>query len=191
MDCGAAISPMFGAPGRTASNPDVRHGQTRTHLTSQTSAPINPGNSGGALVDLEDKVVGIPTLAATDPQLGGAVSGIGFGIPSNVAVDIANQLISHGRVVDSHRAYLGVQAVDVTGAPGALVYSARSGGSAAAAGITPGDLITAINGTATPDSAALTEVLANLAPGQSVRIAIVRPDGTRATVTATLGELPG
>jgi putative serine protease PepD len=66
----------------------------------QTSAEINPGNSGGALVDLAGDVVGIPTLAALDPQFGDtAAAGIGFAIPSNVAVDVAGQLIAHGRVV--------------------------------------------------------------------------------------------
>jgi S1-C subfamily serine protease len=65
----------------------------------QTSAEINPGNSGGALVDLAGDVVGIPTLAALDPQLGDtAAAGIGFAIPSNVVVDIAGQLIASGHV---------------------------------------------------------------------------------------------
>jgi S1-C subfamily serine protease len=65
----------------------------------QTSAEINPGNSGGALVDLAGHVVGIPTLAALDPQLGNsAAAGIGFAISSNTAVDFANQLIANGRV---------------------------------------------------------------------------------------------
>jgi putative serine protease PepD len=66
----------------------------------QTSAEINPGNSGGALVDLGGNVVGVPTLAAADPQFGNAVAaGIGFAIPSNVVVDVAKQLIANGRVV--------------------------------------------------------------------------------------------
>jgi putative serine protease PepD len=68
----------------------------------QTSAEINPGNSGGALVDLAGDVVGIPTLAALDPQLGDtAAPGIGFAIPSNVVVDVAGQLVAHGRVVST------------------------------------------------------------------------------------------
>jgi putative serine protease PepD len=66
----------------------------------QTSAEINPGNSGGALVDLAGEVVGIPTLTALDPELGNtAAAGIGFAIPSNVVVDVAGQLVGHGRVV--------------------------------------------------------------------------------------------
>ena len=64
----------------------------------QTSAAINAGNSGGALVDLQGKVVGIPTLAATDPQLGGgAAPGIGFAIPSNIVTNVADQLIQRER----------------------------------------------------------------------------------------------
>ena len=49
----------------------------------QTSAAINPGNSGGALVDLAGQVIGIPTLAAIDPEMGGEAPGIGFAIDSN------------------------------------------------------------------------------------------------------------
>ncbi len=66
----------------------------------QTSAAINPGNSGGALVDINGRVIGIPTLAATDPQLGGAAAGIGFAIPSNVVTSIASQLIKNGKVTE-------------------------------------------------------------------------------------------
>ena len=68
----------------------------------QTSAPINPGNSGGALVNLTNQVVGIPTLAVSDPQIGGAAAGIGFAIPSNTVKLIADQLIASGRVTKSH-----------------------------------------------------------------------------------------
>jgi putative serine protease PepD len=61
----------------------------------QTSAEINPGNSGGALVNLQGQVIGIPTLAAVDPQLGnGAAPGIGFAIPSNTVHGVANQLLA-------------------------------------------------------------------------------------------------
>jgi putative serine protease PepD len=60
----------------------------------QTSAEINPGNSGGALVDLSGRVIGIPTLAAVDPQMGGSQApGIGFAIDSNTVRRVAGALI--------------------------------------------------------------------------------------------------
>src|SRR5207302_10941916 len=63
----------------------------------QTSAAINPGNSGGALVDIEGRVIGIPTLAAIDPELGGSAPGIGFALPSNLVKDIAGQIVAYGK----------------------------------------------------------------------------------------------
>jgi putative serine protease PepD len=95
---------IVSALGRTVDEP----GGAALPNVVQTSAPINPGNSGGALVNLEGQVVGIPTLAATDPELGGTAPGIGFAIPSALVTDIAGQLVAHGRVVTSHRAFLGV-----------------------------------------------------------------------------------
>jgi putative serine protease PepD len=157
----------------------------------QTSAPINPGNSGGALVNLQGQVIGIPTLAATDPQLGGgAAPGIGFAIPSNTVRDIATQLISQGKVTNSHRAWLGVE-VAATTSGGLLVTKVRAGGPAAKAGVRAGELITAVDGTATPDAASLADVLAGLDPGQSVTVTVARPDGARQTLRVTLGQLPG
>jgi S1-C subfamily serine protease len=121
--------------------------------TIQTSAPINPGNSGGGLVDLNGHVIGIPTLAAVDPQLGGgAAPGIGFAIPSNTVKLIADQLIASGRVTNSGRAALGLSGTTVTtlgGQPvGVLVRSSAQ--AAKAAGIQAGDIITAVNGKPTP-----------------------------------------
>jgi len=64
----------------------------------QTSAEINPGNSGGALVDLSGRVIGIPTLAALDPEFGGTQApGIGFAIPSSTVQRVAHRLIGLGR----------------------------------------------------------------------------------------------
>ena len=62
----------------------------------QTSAEINPGNSGGALVDLSGRVIGVPTVVALDPQIGGAAPGIGFAIPSNTVDRVAGGLIASG-----------------------------------------------------------------------------------------------
>ena len=156
----------------------------------QTSAPINPGNSGGALVDLEGQVVGIPTLAATDPQMGGAAAGIGFAIPSSTVRDIAGQLISQGKVTNSHRAWLGVE-VAATTSGGVLVTKVQPGGPAAKAGLRAGELVTAVQGTATPDPGTLGDVLAGLRPGQTVTVRITRPDGSTRTTKVTLGQFPG
>jgi putative serine protease PepD len=156
----------------------------------QTSAAINPGNSGGALVDLHGQVIGIPTLAALDPQLGGAQApGIGFAIPSNVAKRIADQLIANGRVVRSGRAYLGVRVATIVGG-GVLVSAIVPGGPAAKAGVKQGDTILAIDGKPTPTADVLVSVLANLHPGQKVPVKLLR-HGKKITVTMTLGELAG
>jgi S1-C subfamily serine protease len=155
----------------------------------QTTAAINPGNSGGALVNLKQQVVGIPTLAATDPQLGGgAAPGIGFAIPSNTVTLIANQLIQTGTVANSGRAALGAQFAN-TGGHGALVSSVVSGGPAALAGIMAGDTVTAVNGIAVTGLQAVADTLITLKPGQQVTVDLVHSDSTTATVTVTLGEL--
>ncbi len=62
----------------------------------QTSAAINPGNSGGALVDLSGHVIGIPTLAAVDPEMGAEAPGIGFAIDSNTVRHVAATLVGSG-----------------------------------------------------------------------------------------------
>ena len=155
----------------------------------QTSAAINPGNSGGALVDVEGLVIGIPTLAATDPELGGSAPGIGFALPSNLVKDIAGQIVADGKVVDPHRAYLGVTVGDATN--GVVVASVTTGGPAAKAGIHIGDLIVSVDGQPTSTTALLSEVLAELKPGQTVPVAVTSQNGAKATVQVTLGTFPG
>jgi putative serine protease PepD len=159
-------------------------------LMIQTSAAINPGNSGGALADLEGRVIGIPTLAATDPELGGtAAPGIGFAIPSNLVKDIATQIIRFGHVVHSHRAYLGVRIGDTNA--GVLVQSVTSGGPAAKAGLVEGDVITAVNGHATLTVDDLTSAVSKLRPGTTVSLAVVTQQGAHKTLRLTLGTFPG
>ncbi len=161
----------------------------------QTSAPINPGNSGGALVTLNNEVVGIPTLTISDPQIGGAAAGIGFAIPSNSVKLIADQLISTGKVTQSGRAALGVKVrtvVDTMGnVTGVGVVTVTPGGPADKAGIRQDDIVLSVNGIATPNSTALAEALATLKPGRRVPVGIQHTDGTKETVTVTLGQLPG
>jgi S1-C subfamily serine protease len=160
-------------------------------LTSaiQTSAPINPGNSGGALVELDGEVIGIPTLAALDPQLGGSQApGIGFAIPSNTVRDIADQMVKYHKVLRTGRGWLGVSIASLTGG-GVLVAGVRAGGPADKAGIQPGDLIVSVDGMPTPSADDLTTVLATLKPGRRVTVEVER-DGARKKLQVTLGELP-
>jgi S1-C subfamily serine protease len=162
--------------------------------TVQTSAAINPGNSGGGLVDLNAEVIGIPTLAATDQQLGGgAAPGIGFAIPSNTAKRIADQLISQGKVTNSGRAALGIQAAQVSdssGQPaGVAVVTVTPGGPADKAGLKEGDVIIAINGQPTLSLADLQGVLAGLKPGDTATVTVAHANGSHSDVKVTLGSL--
>jgi S1-C subfamily serine protease len=170
----------------------VSEGPTGAVLASavQTSAPINPGNSGGALVDIDGHVIGIPTLAALDPQLGGSQApGIGFAIPSNTVRRIADQLIATGHVTNSGRAYLGVRAASGVGGAGVIVAGVERGGPADKAGIRPGEVITAIDGDPVPSTEGLATVLAQHKPGDTVKVDLVDPDGAKRSVTVTLGQL--
>jgi S1-C subfamily serine protease len=156
--------------------------------TIQTSAAINPGNSGGALVDLTGSVVGIPTLAAGSP-FGGSAPGIGFAIPSNTVTDIGGQIAEHGRVVNSHRAFLGVSAATLAPANGVLVTKVLPGTGAAKAGLRAGDVIVSVNGKPTPTLDAFAALLAGLKPESSARVVVAGP--RKATLKVRLGELPG
>ncbi len=158
----------------------------------QTSAAINPGNSGGALVNLNDQVIGIPTLAAVQPQSGGAAPGIGFAIPSDTVRDIAGQLIADGKVTHSDRAALDISAQTVANADGQPagvgVVAVKPGGAAERAGIQAGDIILAVAGQATPSLNALEGVLASHKPGDKVQVKVSR-NGSESTVEVTLGSL--
>src|SRR6476661_5342124 len=159
-------------------------------MVIQTSAAINPGNSGGALVDIEGRVIGIPTLAATDPQLGGSAAGIGFALPSNLVKDIAGQIVAKGKVVDSHRAFLGIRVGDTNG-NGVIVGAVTPGGAAAKAGIRVADTIEAVHHSPTPTTVELAAVLAELRPGQNVPVVVKQENGARAIKRVTLGAYPG
>jgi S1-C subfamily serine protease len=154
----------------------------------QTSAPINPGNSGGALVDLNSEVVGIPTLAALDPEFGATpAAGIGFAISSTTVTRIAHQLISSGKVTSSGRAFLGVRIATLLSG-GVLVTSVVPGGPAASAGIKPGDVVVAINKTPLQTADDLATALATVKPGTTVRVTVAR-NGRKLTIDVKVGEL--
>ncbi|MFJ2817888.1 S1C family serine protease [Streptomyces sp. NPDC087294] len=158
----------------------------------QTSAAINPGNSGGALVNLNGQVIGIPTLAATDPDLGGsAAPGIGFAIPGTMVKTIADQIVKDGKVTDSGRAALGITGRTVVDdqyrAAGVAVVQVKSGGAADKAGIQPGDIIVGLGDTTVTTITSLSETLASERPGEKTTVTFTR-NGDRKKADVTLGE---
>ena len=160
----------------------------------QTDAAINPGNSGGPLLDSSGRVVGVNTQILSES--GGNV-GIGFAVPSDTVVRIADQLIEDGT---AELAFLGVGGEGVTaeladreGLPedleGLFVGTVTPGSGAEAAGIEPGDVIVAIDGDPVTDNAELAAAVVKRDVGAEVEVRLVR-DGDERTVTATLGTRP-
>ena len=145
----------------------------------QTDAAINHGNSGGPLVDLHGNLIGINT--AILPGNGGGNQGIGFAIPINMAHDVMDQLIAHGKVI---RGYLGIHIENLTptlaksfglqDSNGALVGDVSSDGPGAKAGLKRGDVITALNGQKVQGVNDLRLRVSQTAPGTNVQLNVVR-----------------
>ncbi|MFF4184007.1 S1C family serine protease [Streptomyces sp. NPDC001691] len=185
---------IVSATGRTVSEGQGGGGTGATIANMvQTSAAINPGNSGGALVNLDSEVIGIPTLAATDPDMGGsAAPGIGFAIPVSMVKTVADQIIKSGKVTDSGRAALGITGRTVVDSgyqpAGVAVVQAPATGAAAKAGLRTGDIIVRLGDTDITSITSLTEALASDKPGQKVQVTYTR-DGAKKTAEVTLGEI--
>ncbi|BAU82698.1 hypothetical protein SLA_1760 [Streptomyces laurentii] len=191
---GSVTQGIVSATGRTVSEGGAGGGTGATIANMvQTSAAINPGNSGGALVNLNSEVIGIPTLAAVDPALGGgSAPGIGFAIPASMVRTVAGQIIQHGRVTDSGRAALNITGRTVLGDDyepnGVAIVQATPGGAAADAGMRAGDVITKVGTTPVTTITSLAEALAAHQPGDKVTVAFTR--GTKQErVQVTLGEM--
>jgi S1-C subfamily serine protease len=164
---------------------------------------LNPGNSGGALVNLQGQLIGIPTLSATDSETGSAASGIGYAIPSDRVVYVAEQLIQYGKLTSSGQGFLGIQGEDVTPEvasayslsvdSGFLVtgFTSDAAGASPAqqAGLQSGDIITAVNGQAVSNSDDLSQDTLSRRSGTQVTLTILR-GGSQRTITVTLGERP-
>ncbi len=154
----------------------------------QTDASINPGNSGGPLFNMHGEVIGINTAIINFAQ------GIGFAIPSNMAKQVMEQLLTSGKVV---RGWLGVGIQPVTAdlaakfgvieGDGVLVNEVFEKDPAARAGIKPGDIITKVDGKAVETPNMLSRLIATLPPGATARIEIVR-DGQRQVLPVPLSE---
>ncbi len=148
----------------------------------QTDAAINPGNSGGPLLNLRGEVIGVNAAIASES---GGFEGIGFTIPSNIALHVAQTLIAHGKVV---RGWLGVSTQDLTPElvktshleteKGAYIVDVMKGGPAERAGIQKGDVIIAYGGKEISDAGMLRNEVANTPIGKEVRLTLIR-DGKK------------
>ncbi len=162
----------------------------------QTDASINPGNSGGALVNLRGELVGINTASFNPRGSAAGNIGLGFAIPANLAHEVMRQLLAYGEV---RRGSLGLDSEDLTAAlieqfglgrqRGALVARVYRGSPAEAAGLRPGDLITAVDGQRIVDAQALRNAEGLLPVGQPVRLDLVRA-GRAVAVQAILKVQP-
>jgi len=156
----------------------------------QTDAAINPGNSGGPLVNADGEVVGVNAFILT--QTGGSV-GLGFAIPIERAMRVAQQLREHGRV---RRGWVGVEIAEPQAQssewrrqPGVLVRRVAPGGPGAAAGLKQGDVIERVNGQVLRNFLGWEKALVDLGPGDILRLALQRTGGG-GDVSLTASDLP-
>jgi S1-C subfamily serine protease len=157
----------------------------------QTDAAINPGNSGGALVDLQGKIIGIPTLTIVDPQTQVPVNGVGFAIPSNRVQLIVPQIIATGRVAHTGRAMLAIQAVTVDAALVTQKHLPVASGvlitKSATSGLQADDVLTQIGTYVLVNGSSLAKALASMKPGDRVSVTVYRGN-RQLTVSVTLDE---
>ena len=158
----------------------------------QTDAAINPGNSGGPLLNLQGEVIGVNAAIASES---GGFEGIGFTIPSNMALHVANALIAHGKV---ERGWLGISIQDLTpelaksvhveSLKGTLIADVVKGGPAEKVGLKKNDVVIAYRGKEISDSDALRNEVATTPIGQEVKVTILR-NGKKEEFTVSIGNL--
>jgi len=156
----------------------------------QTDAAISPGNSGGPLVDSRGRVIGINSAVIA----GMGASNLGFAIPINAAMAMANQVLTTGRYV---RAYLGIALADLTPEiaaqfrlpvkEGVIVQSVERRSPAEQGGLRPEDIITAMNGQPVRHGGELRRALRAMKPGDTARVTVVR-GGSTVTLAVRLGS---
>ncbi|MFR0692658.1 Do family serine endopeptidase AlgW [Enterobacterales bacterium AE_CKDN230030158-1A_HGKHYDSX7] len=159
----------------------------------QTDAAINPGNSGGALVDANGNLIGINT--AIFSKSGGS-QGIGFAIPTKLALEVMQSIIEHGQVI---RGWLGVEvqpltpelaeSFDLKDKAGIVVAGVYRDGPAAKSGLLPGDIILNIDGEAASDGRRSMNQVARTKPGEKITIEVLR-NGKPVTLNAEVGLRP-
>lgn len=158
----------------------------------QTDAAINPGNSGGPLLNLDGEVVGINTAIFSRS---GGYMGVGFAIPVNLAMNIANQLIDSGEVT---RGYLGIviqeltpqlaESFDIEVTKGILVSQVSGDSPAEKAGLKVGDVIISYQGSGVDSVSEFRNQVALTAPGTTGNLTVLR-DGKRKDIRIRVGDL--
>ena len=159
----------------------------------QTDAAVNPGNSGGPLFNLSGEVIGINSQIYSRT---GGYQGVSFAIPIDVAMDVAEQLKTSGKVA---RGWLGVLIQEVTSEladsfgldkpRGALIGQVIAASPAQKAGLEAGDIIIAFNDRAIDVSSELPPMVGRVRPGEIARVTIIR-EKQEQTVSVTIEELP-
>jgi len=200
-DWAIAIGNPFGLEGTVTVGVISAKGRSNLLLPSkqryqnfiQTDAAINPGNSGGPLCNIHGQVIGLNT-AITSPS--GTNIGIGFAVPINMAKEVANQLITKGKV---ERGYLGVypqeldedmrKGLGLKRKHGVLIADVVPGTPADKAGLRSGDVIVAFDGHAVKNVEEFRERVAATPPAKTVAINIWR-GGKEMSLRAKLEELP-
>ncbi len=158
----------------------------------QTDAAINPGNSGGPLLNLQGEVIGVNAVIVSQS---GGFEGIGFTIPSNMAINVSKALIAHGKV---ERGWLGVDTQDLTPdlaktahaetLKGAFIADVVKGGPAEKAGLKKNDVVIAFAGKTIADSSMLRNAVAAAPIGQEVKVTIER-NGKKEELNVAIGNL--
>ncbi len=161
----------------------------------QTDAAINQGNSGGPLANLYGEVIGINTLVVRGGW-GGAVEGLGFAVPINTAIALANQMIKNGFVAYP---YLGIQYQELTPElaayynlkvqSGALIQEVGEGSPAALGGVENGDVVLALGEEAIHEDNPLAIALTRYSVGDTLELKIVR-GVEKLTIAVKLGARP-
>ena len=147
----------------------------------QTDAAINPGNSGGALINRDGEVVGINVSIFT---LSGANDGVGFAVPSDIAVEYAESIVSGTPIETS---FLGVSIDDVTtGRAGAVVTEVLPDTAAETAGLEVGDVVIRVDGVPVLTRGDLVAQVRSHSPGSTIEVVVLR-DGVETTIVVTLG----
>lgn len=190
---GSVTAGIVSALGRDIVVPAATGGAARIPGGIQTDASINPGNSGGALVDCGSALVGINTAIATVPDAngtaGGGSVGIGFAIPVDLAMHVADELISNGAFIPPTT---GMSTAPITAAiakqfgvpAGLFVLQVVPGGPADQAGMAQGDIITEIDGASVSGPEALLDATLTKQPGDTIALQYQRDDAShQATLT--------